>query len=223
MPNPYALALYNTFTVQLCMAGYQLVVVGRQTNKMITSVFEHLFSKPPPPKTEQEDKPATKPMSTTPKPRRAEEGASSSAVTVMSSAVLGKRKACSTFAVLPVTGVPDSPPLDKNERIRSMLGIDVRAVPHVLKKAKEHMGMTLTGTVGEQQDTILTQLEALNVKVQSIVDKLFMQDEVSDAAINMPAMLAQLLEACEEAEIMVSADFTAGTLQERADAILAQL
>ena len=220
---PCALAyLYITFTVQLCVAGYQLVVVGPEKKKMITSVFEHLFSKPPPPKTKQQDKPATEPGSrNTPEAIPTAGRASSSAA--MSSAVLGKRKACSTSAVVPFTGVPDSPPPDKHQRIRTMLGIDVRSVPQVLKNAKEHMGMTLTGTLGEQQDAILQQLEALKVKVQSIVDKLFMQDDVSDAAINMPAILAQLLDTCKEAELMVSAESTEGTLHERADAILAQL
>jgi hypothetical protein len=128
-----------------------------------------------------------------------------------------------TSAAVPVTGVPVSPAPDKNQRIRTMLGIDARAVPQVLKEAKERMGLMLTGAPGEQQSAILQQLDALKVKVQSIVDKLSMQDDVPDAAINMPAILAQLLEACKDAEIMVSAESAEGTLPERADAILAQL
>ena len=104
-----------------------------------------------------------------------------------------------------------------------MLGIDARPSPKVLKEAKERMGLTLTGALGEQQDAILQQLDALKVKVQSIVDKLCMQDDVPDPAINMPAILTQLLEACKDAGIMVSAESAEGTLPERADTILEQL
>ena len=128
-----------------------------------------------------------------------------------------------TSAAVPVTGVPVSPPPDKNQRIRTMLGIDARTLPKVLIEAKERMGLTLTGPLEGQQDAILQQLDALEVKVQSIVDKLCMQDDVPDAAINMPAILTQLLEACKDAGIMVSAESAEGTLPERADTILEQL
>ena len=123
-------------------------------------------------------------------------------------------------AAVAVTGVPVSPPLDKMKRIRTMLGIDTQGAPKVLKEAKERMGLTLTSALGEQKDTILHQLDTLKVKVQSIVDKLEMRNQVPDAALNIPAVLAQAREECKEADIMVPAQ---GTLLEQADAILAQL